>query len=481
MQNEALFRDKPVWSAIFSMAIPSVFTILVMIVYNMADMFFIGRLGDTAQVGAISIVGPVFSLLSAVSTMIGVGGCATIAKALGGGQTENARTCASLCGWTFLLFGVVFAAAALVFTDPLLRMLGATPDMWHYAGSYMRILALGAPVMLFSQGMAMLIRSEGAIKEGLIGNLSGTVVNLILDPVFILGLKWGVAGAAAATVLGNLVGSVYFVCYILRKSGILNLKPQCALRSPGSLLPMMALGLPNALSSILSGLASTFSNRLLSAYGTSAIAAMGAAGKITMLVGLVQMGICMGVQPMMAYNYGAGNLARLKEILLNRSARGVCGRCHNRRVQPCQTHPDWAFPAAAGSRGHGREDRGISASCGAGIGPLLSKREFPSGRGKRAIGNRSLRPAPGSCPDPPAVSDGIFFWLCRYRLGPYGQRRDFRPHWPACLSVAIWQAENTAAFSRSAWFCCNKMNCRSRNQPGSIMLWIRAETDWEIF
>ena len=316
MQNEALFRDKPVWSAIFSMAIPSVFTILVMIVYNMADMFFIGRLGDTAQVGAISIVGPVFSLLSAVSTMIGVGGCATIAKALGGGQTENARTCASLCGWTFLLFGVVFAAAALVFTDPLLRMLGATPDMWHYAGSYMRILALGAPVMLFSQGMAMLIRSEGAIKEGLIGNLSGTVVNLILDPVFILGLNWGVAGAAAATVLGNLVGSAYFAYYILRKSGILNLKPQCALRSPGSLLPMMALGLPNALSSILSGLASTFSNRLLSAYGTSAIAAMGAAGKITMLVGLVQMGICMGVQPMMAYNYGAGNLARLKEILL---------------------------------------------------------------------------------------------------------------------------------------------------------------------
>ena len=87
MQNESLFRDKPVWSAIFSMAIPSVFTILVMIVYNMADMFFIGRLGDTVQVGAISIVGPVFSLLSAVSTMIGVGGCTTIAKALGGGNT----------------------------------------------------------------------------------------------------------------------------------------------------------------------------------------------------------------------------------------------------------------------------------------------------------------------------------------------------------------------------------------------------------
>lgn len=316
MQNESLFRDKPVWSAIFSMAIPSVFTILVMIVYNMADMFFIGRLGDTVQVGAISIVGPVFSLLSAVSTMIGVGGCTTIAKALGGGNTEDARTYASLCGWTFLIFGGVFSAVVLAFTNPLLRVLGVPADMVHYAGIYMRVLALGAPVMLFSQGMAMLIRSEGAIKEGLIGNLSGTIVNLILDPVFILGLNWGVAGAAVATVLGNLVGSAYFVSYILRKSSILNLKPQFALRSPAALFPIMALGLPNALSSILSGLASTFSNRLLSAYGTNAIAAMGAAGKITMIIGLVQMGICMGVQPMMAYNYGARNLARLKEILL---------------------------------------------------------------------------------------------------------------------------------------------------------------------
>ena len=316
MQNESLFRDKPVWSAIFSMAIPSVFTILVMIVYNMADMFFIGRLGDTVQVGAISIVGPVFSLLSAVSTMIGVGGCTTIAKALGGGNTEDARTYASLCGWTFLIFGGVFSAVVLAFTKPLLRVLGAPADMVHYAGIYMRVLALGAPVMLFSQGMAMLIRSEGAIKEGLIGNLSGTIVNLILDPVFILGLNWGVAGAAFATVLGNLVGSAYFAYYVLRRSSVLNLTPRCALRHPQDIFPIMALGLPNALSSILSGLASTFSNRLLSVYGTNAIAAMGAAGKITMIIGLVQMGICMGVQPMMAYNYGARNLARLKEILL---------------------------------------------------------------------------------------------------------------------------------------------------------------------
>lgn len=319
MQNESLFRDKPVWFAIFSMAIPSVFTILVMIVYNMADMFFIGRLGDTAQVGAISVVGPVFSLLSAVSTMIGVGGCTTIAKALGSGNTEDARTYASLCGWTFLLFGGVFSVVVLLSAPPLLQMLGATKDMWDYAGTYMRVLALGAPVMLFSQGMAMLIRSEGAIKEGLIGNLSGTIVNLILDPVFILGLNWGVAGAAAATVLGNLVGSTYFAYYVLRRSSVLNLTPRCALRHPQEIFPIMALGLPNALSSILSGLASTFSNRLLSVYGTNAIAAMGAAGKITMIIGLVQMGICMGVQPMMAYNYGAHNLSRLKEILLKTS------------------------------------------------------------------------------------------------------------------------------------------------------------------
>lgn len=315
MQNEALFRDKPVWRAILTMAVPSVFTILIMIVYNMTDMFFIGRLGDTAQVGAISVVSPAFSLFTALATMIGVGGCATIAKAFGAGETDYARCCSSLCGWACVLLGATGAALLIAFSDPLLRFLGTTPDMWGFAKTYLRILALGAPLMLFTVGFASLLRAEGAIKQGFVGNLVGTVTNILLDPLFILGLHLGVVGAAVATVIGNLVGTIYFLRYIFRKAHILNLRPSNAMRRPQALGHIMLLGLPNAISSILSGFASTFANRLLNPYGSDALAAMGAAGKVTMVITMVQMGICMGVQPLMAYNYGAKNLPRLKEIL----------------------------------------------------------------------------------------------------------------------------------------------------------------------
>ncbi|MDE6261222.1 MAG: MATE family efflux transporter [Oscillospiraceae bacterium] len=317
MQNETLFRDKPVWNAILTMAVPSVFSILIMILYNMADMFFVGQLGgaDSAPVAAVAVVGPVFSVITAIATMIGVGGCATIAKAAGAGDTNYAKTCASLCGWAAILFGSLCGVLILLFTDPLLHFLGVLSEVVPDARAYMRTLAIGAPLMLFATGFGTLLRSEGAVKDGFIGNLVGTAVNLILDPLFIMMLKLGVAGAAAATVIGNLVAAAYYLRFVFCKASLLNLVPSNALRYPQALLNILALGFPNAMSSILSGSASIFSNHLLLNYGYNAQAAMGAAGKVTMSVSLIQMGICMGVQPLMAYNYGAHNIPRLKEVL----------------------------------------------------------------------------------------------------------------------------------------------------------------------
>lgn len=315
MQNEALFRDKPVWRAILSLALPSVFSVLIMVLYNMADLFFIGQLGDTAQVAAVSVVGPVFSLLAAIATMLGAGGCAVISRALGAGQRSYAKTCASLVGWACLLAGVAAAVLFNVFCQPLLHFLGATPEMLGYAETYMRVLSFGSPLMLLSTGAAMLLRAEGAIRAGLLINLAGTAVNMLLDPLFILVLGLGVTGAAVATVLGNLVGTICFLVYVARKAEIAGLSPRAALAKPAALGSIMALGLPNAISSLLAGFASTFANQLLSGYGTGALAAYGAAGKVVMLTSLVQMGICMGAQPLMAYNCGAGNLPRLKEVL----------------------------------------------------------------------------------------------------------------------------------------------------------------------
>ena len=149
----------------------------------------------------------------------------------------------------------------------------------------------------------------------MIGSMAATLVNILLDPLFILVMDMGVAGAAVATVFGNLTGTLYYVYFMHKKAVVLNMDVCLAKENCKMLFSILALGMPNALSSILSGFASTFSNRLLGRYGTDAIAAMAAAGKTTMLIAMIQMGICMGIQPLLAYNYGARDILRLKEAL----------------------------------------------------------------------------------------------------------------------------------------------------------------------
>ncbi len=320
MGNEMLFRDKPVWKAIFSLTIPSVITILIMVAYNMADMFFIAMLGDDTQVAAIAVVGPVFNLATAAATMLGAGGCTVIANLLGAGKREDAETVGSLCVWSSLLFGLIFTTVMLLGTEPILRYLGATENMMSFATDYMQALALGSCLMLFSVVMASVVRAEGMILPGMLSNMAGTFTNILLDPVFILVFRMGVTGAAIATVLGNLVATLMLLFFIRRSSGILTLSPKPALRKPKLLLHTAAVGLPNGISGVLSGLASTFSNQILSIYGSGVIAAMAAAGRATLVITMIQMGICMGVSPLLAYNYGAKNLLRLKETLIKTAA-----------------------------------------------------------------------------------------------------------------------------------------------------------------
>lgn len=317
MQNETLFRTGSVWRAIITMAVPSVVIIIVMFLYNVADMFFIGCLGDTAQVAAVSVVGPVFSILAAVAMMLGAGGCTIIARCFGAGEVDKGRIYSSLCFWAGAVLGVLVCAFLLLWGTPLLQMLGSTPETTPYALQYMRVLAFGAPFLILANTLAMLLRAEGAVKEGMIGNLLGTAVNLLLDPLFILLFHWGVVGAAAASVLGNAAATGFYLLYILRKGTVLTLDLRPALQKPAVLGEILIIGLPNGISSVLSGFASTFSNRLLSAYGTGAIAAMAAAGKTTMLIGMITMAICMGCQPLLAYSYGAGDRPRLRQLLKN--------------------------------------------------------------------------------------------------------------------------------------------------------------------
>lgn len=312
---EKIYTEDSVWKSILQMAVPALITILVMIFYNMADMFFIGQTGNTAMVASVSIVSPVFSLIMGIATMTGIGGSTIIANVLGGGDRKKASVISSLCFWFSLVIGILLAIVLLIAREPLLSFLGAVGDMHDGAETYLSILALGTPFLLLSGALGNLVRAEGAVKEGLIGNLAGTVTNIVLDPLFILIFHWGIGGAAVATVIGNAAGTFFYVGFILRKSAVLTMNPRLLKGNIREIGPVLALGLPNAVSTILNGFASTFANQLLASHGTTAVAAMAAAEKSSMLIAMVQMGVCMGAQPLLSYSYGQGNRKRMKELL----------------------------------------------------------------------------------------------------------------------------------------------------------------------
>ena len=315
LENEKYFKDAPVWKSIFVMAVPSVMIILVMILYNLADMFFIAMLNDTAQVAAVSLVGPLFSVMAAVATMVGNGGCTAIAGAIGGGNVRRARVYASVSIWFTIICGLICTLVFLPLENPMLKFLGTTPEAWEPAKAYYRVLVIGFAFMLLANTLAMLVRAEGAIKESLLGNVLGTVINIVLDPIFILVLGMGAGGAALATVIGNGAVTVYLLLFIKRKAKVMCLDPRLARHGGKELGKVLAIGLPNGVGSILSGFASTFSNQLLAGYGTGAIAAMAAAGRGTMIVDYLVMAVCMGCQSIIAYSYGARNMERLREIM----------------------------------------------------------------------------------------------------------------------------------------------------------------------
>ena len=238
-----VFESDNLWKSIFKMVVPALIAILVMLIYNMADMIFVGQTGVTAQVAAVSVVGPVFNIIMAVAMLISGGGTVIISKDLGAKEMEHARMTASVCMWAAIIFGVIAGALIILLHRPLLGFLGTTSDISEYARQYMIILALGSPFLLVSNMLAQVLRAEGAIKDALIGNLLGTVLNIILDPIFILTLHMGVVGAAIATVIGNISATVYYMVYMKRKAVVLNMEPKYALKNPLYIFSVMALAI----------------------------------------------------------------------------------------------------------------------------------------------------------------------------------------------------------------------------------------------
>lgn len=312
--NRYMFESAPVPKAVLTMALPTIITMLVVVIYNMADTFFIGQTHDPLKVAAVSLATPVFMVLMALGNLFGIGGTSAISRSLGEGKDERAKHISSFACYASIGTGVLMCAIFLIFMNGILRMIGANDATFAYAKEYLTWCSFGAPFVIFSTCFGNILRSEGQAARSMIGNMIGTVVNIILDPVMILIFDWGVAGAAIATVIGNVCASIYYIVYFLSGKSQLSISPKYFKAGDGIAKGTFAIGVPASLNNILMSVANIVLNNALVGYGNDQVAAMGIAMKANMLVVLLQIGLCAGIQPLIGYSYGSRNLKRLKKV-----------------------------------------------------------------------------------------------------------------------------------------------------------------------
>ncbi len=315
-KREKIFSSYPVPKAVAALAIPSVLSSIVNVIYNMADTYFVSLMKDTNATAAVSLTMPVFLFFVAFGNIFGVGGSAYISRSMGEGKKEKVKKISSFSIFSSILSGAVLLAIILAFIKPITVALGATNNATvTYATDYLKYIAIGGPMIVTSITASNLVRGEGAAKESMIGMMIGTVTNIILDPIMILTLNMGVGGAAIATVIGNIASVIYYAIYLIKGNSILSCNPKQFSVKDGIFKNVIPIGVPAAINNILMSLSNIILNNYIKGYGEAAVAALGIAMKVNMLIVFVQMGIGMGIQPLIGYSYGAKNPKRLKKTI----------------------------------------------------------------------------------------------------------------------------------------------------------------------
>ena len=313
--KKSLFTDAPISEAVTKMALPCVISSLILIIYNMADTFFVGQTQNAFQVAAVSLTNPVFVLFIAAANLLGIGGSAMISILLGQNKKEKVKSVSSFCCYASIIIGILSCLLILIFMNPLLKLLGSSPDTYQFSKDYLFYIALGGPFILFSNAFGHIVRGEGASNISMIGGLIGTIVNIILDPIFILTLNMGTAGAAIATVIGNIAGCLYYLWYFNKGESSLSLNPCYLAGEKKIMLQTTNIGIPSGINSALMSVSTILFNNVVVSYGDTPLAAMGIVTKIYLLIVFIHMGISNGVQPLLGYNYGCGNHKRFFSIL----------------------------------------------------------------------------------------------------------------------------------------------------------------------
>lgn len=313
MENK-IFNEQNVSKAYFKLTIPLVFSMLITLIYNLADTFFVAQTNDTALVAGVSLGMPIFTSFMAIGNIFGQGGSSLISRMLGKKEYDNAKKVSSFCFYMTIFIGVIFTIFMLVFKSYIVNLIGATPETFFHANNYYKYLAIGAPAIMLSFIHSNLLRSEGMSKESMLGTIIGALVNIILDPIFISILGFGASGAAVATVLGYVVSDIYFVIIVIKKSKFLSVDI-FKMKIPFNYInQILTVGIPAAIVNLMESLSVVLMNHFLIPYGNDKIAAMGIVLKISMIALLLLTGLAFGGQPLFGYYYGANDKLRFRNL-----------------------------------------------------------------------------------------------------------------------------------------------------------------------
>ncbi len=313
-KEKEVFETLPIRKAALSLAVPTVISQLIVIVYNMSDTWFIGQTGDPRQVAAVTVAFPIFMLLNAIANLFGIGGGSLISRLIGSGEYKESGRVASFTIWSSAGVTLFFSLLIWLFRGRLLMALGAFGQVAEFTEHYLfwTILVGGVPTVL-SLVFANLIRAQGKAKAASAGMSLGGILNVVLDPIFIFGFEMDVAGAALATCLSNTVSALFLLGYLVlsgKQSVVpVPLKPE-GLR-PNRITSLFSIGTPAALQILLAALSNSILIRFMAGYETAAVSAVGIMQKIEVIPFQVVQGISSGVLPLIAYSYAAKNYQRM--------------------------------------------------------------------------------------------------------------------------------------------------------------------------
>lgn len=316
-----LFESMPIPKAVVTLSVPSVISSLVMVIYSLADTFFVGMMNDPVQNAAVTLAAPLLLAFNAVNNLFGIGSSSMMSRALGRKDYDTVYRSSAFGFYASLICSLLFSLLYGVLQSPILVMLGANAETIQATANYLFwTVLLGSAPSILNVVLAYLVRAEGSSLHASIGTMCGCLLNIVLDPIFILpwGLNLGAAGAGCATCLSNTVACFYFFVLLFVKRGktYVCIKPSMFRPSKQIVKGVCGVGIPASIQNLLNVTGMTILNNFTSAYGSDPVAAMGIAQRVNIVPFQIAMGFSQGIMPLISYNYTSGNIKRMKKTFM---------------------------------------------------------------------------------------------------------------------------------------------------------------------